>query len=440
MTQYLLTPAQFTSYLYDVFLTVYFFRRIYNAKPSRHRFALALIPLLFFFPLMMTPFPIQTMPMRYFYRWALIFLNLLLYRVGCWQRCLYFSALCSLSFLAVQNFVISSKFINSYQSYDAVLNFCVTCVMEYIMPFVIFHAVSANLDFEKMQRIRLHQAAMVALLVPTGLYVKQSFFVFADANTAPGLSDYLYPVIISLLTLAIVANFDRFFILRAEKEKQTLIDLSRQYQYQNLQDQLAAHKEIRHLHHDMKNHLLTLSALGNEQQSEYIQSLLHQMDNFGNLVETNNPTLNVLLSQKVRIAREKHIRVKADLDLSPADFLEPIDICSIFGNALDNAIEAAEQLEDDQSRYISIKGGAYAGLFVVRITNSCTGNLLKTENGLLRTTKKDKAQHGIGLENIRRALQRYQGVLTYGLEGDTFVLKFSLPLEQPEETKPDAAL
>lgn len=77
-------------------------------------------------------------------------------------------------------------------------------------------------------------------------------------------------------------------------------------------------------------------------------------------------------------------------------------------------------------------------MFVVCITNSCTGNLLKTENGLLRTTKKDKAQHGIGLENIRRALQRYQGVLTYELEGDTFVLKFSLQLEQTEKSKPKA--
>ncbi|MBQ7859510.1 MAG: hypothetical protein IJ347_05200, partial [Faecalibacterium sp.] len=103
MTQYLLKPDQFASYLFDVFLSLYFFRRIYHAKPNRLRLAMALIPLLFFYPLMLSPFPIQTMPMRYFYRWALIFLSLYLYRAGNWKQCLYFSALCSLSFLAVQN-------------------------------------------------------------------------------------------------------------------------------------------------------------------------------------------------------------------------------------------------------------------------------------------------------------------------------------------------
>ena len=433
MSQYLLTTEQWLSYLFDIFLTLYFFRNLYSNERGYLRFAAALLPLFLFYPLMMTPFPIPTMPLRYFYRWGLIFISLLFYRAGNWKRCLYFSSLCSLTFLAVQNFIITSKFIDNYQSNNPVLSLMISFVMEYLMPFLVFHMISANLDFEKMHRIHRHQAAMVALLVPIGLYVKECFFSFADAGIVPQLSDYLYPVIISFLTLAIVANFDRFFILRKGREQQALIDLNRQYQYQNLQDQLTAHKEIRHLHHDMKNHLLTLSALGNEQQHEYIQSLLHQLENFDNFVETNNAVLNVLLSQKIRTAREKNIRVKADLDLSMAAFVESIDLCSIFGNALDNAIEAAEQVEDIQNRFISIKGGAYANLYIVRITNSCSGKLLHKENGLLDTTKKNRAGHGIGLESIQRTLQRYHGVLTYQVEDNAFVLKFSLPLQQGQE-------
>ena len=116
-----------------------------------------------------------------------------------------------------------------------------------------------------------------------------------------------------------------------------------------------------------------------------------------------------------------------------AAFVESIDLCSIFGNALDNAIEAAEQVEDIQNRFISIKGGANANLYIVRITNSCSGKLLHKENGLLDTTKKNRAGHGIGLESIQRTLQRYHGVLTYQVEDNAFVLKFSLPLQQGQE-------
>lgn len=432
MSQYLLSLEQWFAYGFDIFLTLYFFRNLYGkeALKRKRRMLLSLLPLLLLYPLMMTPFPIPTMPLRYFYRWALIFLSLLLYKAGNWKQCFYFSALCSLSFLAVQNFVITSKFIDSYQSETLMLSILITLLMEYCMPFLVFHLASANIEFKKMHRIHLYQVVMVALLVPIGLYVKDCFFSFADAELTPGLSDYLYPIIISLLTLTIVANFDRIFILRKERERQTLIDLSRQYQYQNLQDQLSVHEEVRHLHHDMKNHLLTLSALGNEQQEAYIKSLLAELSAFGDSIETNSVTLNVLLSQKVRSAREKAVRIKADLDMSAVAFVEPIDICAIFGNALDNAIEAAAQVPDEENRFVSVKGGAYADLFVVRIANSCVGKPLVKENGLLRTTKENAMQHGIGLESIRRTLQRYQGVLTFHPEGDMFVLKFSFPLRQ----------
>lgn len=429
MSIVLLDYEQWISYLYDVFLTLFFFRKLYCAEKGNLRLLWAVLPLLFYYPLMISPVPVNTMPLRYLYRWGLIFLALLCYGVGGWQRCAYFASLCGLGFLVVQNFLITSRVLTKFYALNLASNLLLIVLMQYLMPLVVFYLVSSTVAWDQLEKIHIHQAVMVLLLTPTCLYVKENYFALNKQTEAPSLQECAYPIIISMLTLVIVAYFDRFFILRREKERQALIDLSRQYQFRNLQDQLAAHQEIRHLHHDMKNHLLTLSALGNEQQQNYIRTLLTQMDGFGHLVETNNSTANVLLGQKVRLAAEKKIRVKIDLDLSPVAYIDPIDVCSLFGNALDNAIEAAEQVEDEEKRFVSVCGGVYANMYVVRITNSCTGRLLYRPNGLLRTTKSNAAQHGIGLENMQHTLRRYQGVLTYCLEGDTFVLKFMLPQE-----------
>lgn len=92
---------------------------------------------------------------------------------------------------------------------------------------------------------------------------------------------------------------------------------------------------------------------------------------------TENPILNILLTDKESVMREKGISVTIKIDNVNLNFIEPIDITTIFGNLLDNAIEATEKLKGE--KYICIKIGSYHKMIVVSIENNC--NEVKWKNG-----------------------------------------------------------
>ena len=108
------------------------------------------------------------------------------------------------------------------------------------------------------------------------------------------------------------------------------------------------------------------------------------------------------------------------------DFIEPLDVSTIFGNGLDNAIEASEKLPEEQ-RAILVKAGKMQNFFSVLIENNClqdSGNTKSRTQGLLhRTTKNDDFLHGFGISNMRKAVEKYDGQLMTKCENGKFTLK-----------------
>ncbi|NGT96949.1 sensor histidine kinase, partial [Clostridium perfringens] len=107
------------------------------------------------------------------------------------------------------------------------------------------------------------------------------------------------------------------------------------------------------------------------------------------------------------------------------------DICTIFSNCIDNAIEACKKIKDN-NRYISLKGNCVNNFYVIKIENSKT-NKIKKLNGDFLTDKKDKFLHGIGLKNIRLALEKYNGEIIIEPLDDKFILKMLIPINQEKE-------
>ena len=96
------------------------------------------------------------------------------------------------------------------------------------------------------------------------------------------------------------------------------------------------------------------------------------------------------------------------------DFIEPLDVSTIFGNGLDNAIEASEKLPEEQ-RAILVKAGKMQNFFSVLIENNClqdSGN-----------TNDDDFLHGFGISNMRKAVEKYDGQLMSKCENGKFTLK-----------------
>ena len=106
--------------------------------------------------------------------------------------------------------------------------------------------------------------------------------------------------------------------------------------------------------------------------------------------------------------------------------LAPVDICTIFGNALDNAIEGLSQVTDRETRTIQVKMAQEKGFLVIRFENPYAHDLNWVGTGL-GTTKVDKLSHGYGLKGIMRSVDKYQGHMVIDTGNGKFVLTLLLP-------------
>ena len=208
-----------------------------------------------------------------------------------------------------------------------------------------------------------------------------------------------------------------------QKDKMQIAQLQQQFAY--YQERLKDEEKVRFVYHDMKNHLLVLQRqINSPETAEMVEKLQSQVAMYEDYEHTGNDILDIILKEKSETAREKHIALSVTADLNGVDFIEPLDISTIFGNRLDNAIEASEKLPEEQ-RAILVKAGKMQNFFSVLIENNC---LQDSGNTKSRTTKTDDFFHGFGISNMRNTAEKYGGQLTTKCESGKFLLKILLPI------------
>ena len=107
--------------------------------------------------------------------------------------------------------------------------------------------------------------------------------------------------------------------------------------------------------------------------------------------------------------------------------MSSFELCALFGNALDNAIEATIPLDDESLREISLKVSYDHDLMVMRLANRYAGDLPK-KDGRLATTKPNSERHGFGMESIDAIARKHGGAMSFDAEGGTFTLNVVIPV------------
>lgn len=239
-----------------------------------------------------------------------------------------------------------------------------------------------------------------------------------------------------LFNISIFCSFGLFFVtilamyLYEHLARQAeIIRCQQQYelhlktQLKHLDDILIAQNQIKKFKHDFNNYAIGLQAYikdGNFQgASSYIKELEEKFNPGEDIIETGNTALDAILSTKIAIAESKGISVNTKIQIPEDISVEPIDMCVIFGNALDNAIEACERIEAG-NKNISITIICKDEAILCKIVNSAQ----KPANSLLGTSKVDKQNHGFGLENIKTTLAKYNANPTIEKTDTEFTLKF----------------
>ena len=198
------------------------------------------------------------------------------------------------------------------------------------------------------------------------------------------------------------------------------METQRNYYRERIKDE----ERVRSVYHDLKNHLLVLeSGQTTEAARQMAQTLRSQIADYEDYVHTGNEFLNIILRNKAANAREKQIDFSAMVDFNGIDFMEPFDISTIFGNAIDNAIEASEKLPEEL-RLITVRAERIRDMLIITVENHTLPDVSPVEG----TTKKDRFIHGFGIPNIKNAVEKYGGQCSFRQENGTYRLKIIIPL------------
>lgn len=191
------------------------------------------------------------------------------------------------------------------------------------------------------------------------------------------------------------------------------------YAYQNqLEVIMESGNRVRALRHDMKNHILALQALVQRKETEetnrYLESMKDFMTNPKEYVKTGSDTVDSLLNYKIQKAHEVLNVVETKISIPQQLRLRSFDLNVLLGNLLDNAIDASVQTEEKKLN-ITIK--LDKGVLFLHIGNSCR-RIADKRGGFWETTKEDNVNHGIGLKNVRRIVEKYHGDLAFQYENN----------------------
>lgn len=258
----------------------------------------------------------------------------------------------------------------------------------------------------------------------------------------------LIPLFLALLTsLTTVILLSRYLItsvsLRAAEEKKAAIRL--QMKAQQLSYEAACQKlELgRTYRHDMRQHLVVLNELLNQEKTSSAKEYIHNLDL--RLTETQpevycgNTAVNAILAAYFTRAREVGCRVKAVVNLPDELPFEEQDLCVLLGNTLENAIYACQRMSPKQTKEIVFTAGySPRDVLTVKIENTCAEEPVFDADGFPLSSQPGP-DHGIGLRSVGAIAEKYNGLMSCGCTDRRFTIQLVLFKRMEPDVQPAAS-
>lgn len=192
-------------------------------------------------------------------------------------------------------------------------------------------------------------------------------------------------------------------------------------------------KIINQKYHDMKHQInLIKNEMDLKKRDEYIQKLEEGIKVYESQFKTGYDVLDTILQSKGFQCTEHHIHLNVVAEGELLKFMHIMDLVSVFGNMLDNAIESCKQIEELDKRLIHVMVYRQKNMVIIRCENYYE-NILKYNNGILTTTKKDNINHGYGIRSITDIISQYEGTVRITTDHNWFKIICLMPIIQ--ETK-----
>lgn len=238
-------------------------------------------------------------------------------------------------------------------------------------------------------------------------------------------------IILAVLLIAFTITYIKFLeknILAHNQESQiAALEHRNEMQYIFYEEKNKYENEIKRIQHDLKNHLLLIKENNVIKNTEYYNEVLEIVQNDKTVLSGCN-VFDVLINEKKKLAKVHGIafQVLVIKDISGLNYIKERDLCSIFGNVLDNAIENATGVVD---AYVDIKVDVINYFFYMIISNSFDPKNIKEIAGKLQSSKHNQDIHGIGLESVKISLEKCEGYMKIEHYNSTFTVEIMIPLD-----------
>lgn len=190
------------------------------------------------------------------------------------------------------------------------------------------------------------------------------------------------------------------------------------------------YRQMRGWKHDFHNHIQVMKAyleLNKYSDMEvYLNKLDSDLTSIDTVLKTGNIMVDAILNSKISIAIKENININAKATIPKNLQISDIDICTIIGNLMDNAIEASVKIENVEDRFIRVYIREMKKQLYISITNSVGGKVKKTNIGYLST--KSGSNHGFGLKRVDSIVNKYNGFINRQSEEGVFATEIMLPL------------
>ncbi|MGN1405578.1 MAG: GHKL domain-containing protein [Erysipelotrichaceae bacterium] len=273
--------------------------------------------------------------------------------------------------------------------------------------------------FSRYKDIPLKLYHVIILLLPVALYLfvrNTKFYLITEE-----INDFYLLICLHIIEIAICTVYLSLTLILArmvssniEINEHLKHELLLQKQEEQYKIKLEVIDAINHKYHDLKHFV----------QTNDIKDLEREIKPFETIIETGHNTLNILISEKIKECQNNSIEIVPYINAKDLHFISDLDLCSLFGNIIDNAIEATIKLTEDK-RYIHIKVDKKDSFIIMNFENSYLEEPVIKDNIFL-TSKKEEG-HGIGSQNIRRIVEKYNGSLSYSFNDHICILNILIP-------------
>lgn len=291
---------------------------------------------------------------------------------------------------------------------------------------------------EGLQRRELSDMPIPALSSVSTLFIAAVIYIVSSLSFSPVSTPFGGSTYAEAFNIRTLVYFGGVAILYAhhlqlyETYMQTEVNMLHSMldaQYANFQVSQESIDLVNRKYHDLKHQISVLrSEAGQNRTLEHLDELERDIHAYEAQNKTGNRALDIILTSKNLHCQELGISLTTVVEGSALDFMDELDLCSLFGNALDNAIESAGQLPDPEQRLIHLSVNRERGFVRILLENRCAV-VPELRRGLPVTTKADRRLHGFGLKSIKATAEKYGGSMTICASDGWFELRVLLPGE-----------